>query len=665
MQKHHKIFFKHIEIAGCEIKNRFFMAPMGCFGLVDNEGILTDEGVEYYVERARGGMGLIITGICIVENEFEKINPIVLFCTKKTDPFRYMQKMKRLTDRVHAYGCKIFLQLSSGFGRAAMIPMIAANAVAPSVVENKWDSNIIHRELTTAEVEQYIASFGRAAEMAQHCGFDGVEIHAVHEGYLLDQFSTEIFNQRTDRFGGSFENRYRFAAEIVQTIKKACGNSFPVSLRYTPKHYMKGIRQGAVPGESFVELGRDMPEGIEAAKLLVTSGYDSLNVDLGCYDSHYWSHPPVYHKDGLYLDAAAQLKDAVDVPVMVAGRMDDPEYGAKALLEARCDMIGLGRPSLADPCIPNKIRTGHSDRIRHCISCNYGCSQRVSLAGKIGCAVNPQCANELYGKIVPAQKKKKVVIVGGGPAGAECARVCALRGHEVILFEKGNRIGGQLLPAAKAGFKKYTLKLCDWYANELELLGVDVQLNTSADMESILKEKTDTVVMAVGAKPVVPEIPGIANKNTCLATEVLDDISKAKQNIVILGAGQVGVETAILLLQEGRHVTIVEIEDTFMATGHGSDIEMAHDLISYYGGHVLLRTEVLEIVDSGVRIKNDQGERFMEADTVIVATGYVADDALYKELEEELESIYNIGDSAGVRNIYYAVNEGFELATAI
>jgi len=662
MLKQHEELFQPIKIAGCEIKNRYAMSPMGPFGLVDQEGLLKDEGVEYYVERAKGGIGLLITGICVVEDEFEGTNPTVLFCTERTDKWRAMQQFSKLTEKVHAYGSKIFLQLTAGFGRAGMVPMIAKKAVGASAYENKWDPKVIQRELTTEEVEQYIKAFGHAAAFAKHCGFDGVEIHAVHEGYLLDQFATEYFNHRTDRFGGSFENRYRFATEIVQTIKKYCGKEFPVSLRYSPKHYMKCPRVGGVAGEDFIEMGRDLPEGIEAAKLLVAAGYDALNIDLGCYDAHYWSHPGVFQKDALYLDAAAQVKKAVNVPIIVAGRMDDPDTGAQAIRDGKCDMVSLGRPSLADPYLPNKVREGHPERVRPCLSCNFGCSNRISTAGRVSCAVNAQCANELTNKLTPADQKKKVLVVGGGPGGAECARVSALRGHDVTLIEKGDRIGGELLPASKASFKKHDLQLADWYANELNELGVNVKLNTIATKESILKEKADIVVTALGSKPFVPNIKGKDGKNVYLAKDILNDVTKAGKNVVIIGAGQVGVETGIWLLEEGHNVTIVEVLPKFMPAGHVSDIDHAERLIDFYKGKVLLSTEILEINDKGVKVRNKDGESLIAADTVIIATGYKAENTLYKELESELNSVYNIGDSAQARNIYYAIHEGYELA---
>ena len=286
--------FSPIKIGKLEIPNRYFMAPMGALGMADTNGAYTQKGIDYYVERAKGGTGLIITGVSKVDNDVEKFGAPSIGVLP-LNPFAFLQTAKVMTERVHAYNSKIFLQLGVGFGRA-MVPAaigMGASAVAPSEVENRWNPNVKHRALTTEEVETIVKKTAEGAYLAKMAGFDGVEIHAVHEGYLLDQFTLELFNKRTDKYGGSFENRYRFAVEILQAIKHVCGSDFPVTLRYTVKSYIKEVRQGGLPGEEFVEKGRDIEEGIRAAKHLASAGYDALNIDAGTYDSWYWNHPPI------------------------------------------------------------------------------------------------------------------------------------------------------------------------------------------------------------------------------------------------------------------------------------------------------------------------------------------------------------------------------------
>lgn len=663
MKEQHRILFDPIRIGGIEVKNRYVLAPMADFGLVDNGGVPTDDGVEFFVTRARGGIGLIMTGTCFVDDTIEQIGTKTLMCATKTDKWKAMQQYNKMADRIHAYGGKLFVQLASGYGRSAHVPDSAGAAIGPSEIPNRWDPDLKHRAMTTEEVETLVRAFGEAAAFFKKCGVDGVEIHAVHEGYLLDQFTMECFNHRTDKYGGSFENRYRFAVEIVQTIKARCGARFPVSLRYTAKHYMKGLLDGAVEGEEFVEMGRDMPEAIEAAKYLEKAGYDALNVDLGCYDAHFWNHPSVYQKDALYLDAAARIKEVVSVPVIVAGRMDDPDVGAEAIRTGKCDMVGLARPALADAELPNKVALSQFDRIRPCIGCNYGCSVKVHLdSGRQSCAVNAQCAHELETVLVPAVEKKHIVVIGGGPGGCECARVAALRGHKVTLLEAAETLGGAMISASMPSFKHHDKLLIRYFANELDRLGVDVRLGVWGDADTVGSLNPDVVVTATGAKPFVPPIRGAEKGIT--ATDALMDIEKVGHKAVIIGAGQVGMELGLWLLERGHEIVIVEATRSIMPQAHYSDREHAEALLKFRKGRMELGVRVQEIGEGGVEIlKSDGTQEHLDADTVILATGFRSDESAYRQMRSVFPAVYNIGDSVRSRNIYYAVHEAYELAS--
>lgn len=663
MKEQHRILFDPIRIGGIEVKNRYVLAPMADFGLVDNGGVPTDDGVEFFVTRARGGIGLIMTGTCFVDDTIEQIGTKTLMCATKTDKWKAMQQYNKMADRIHAYGGKLFVQLASGYGRSAHVPDSAGAAIGPSEIPNRWDPDLKHRAMTTEEVETLVRAFGEAATFFKKCGVDGVEIHAVHEGYLLDQFTMECFNHRTDKYGGSFENRYRFAVEIVQTIKARCGARFPVSLRYTAKHYMKGLLDGAVEGEEFVEMGRDMPEAIEAAKYLEKAGYDALNVDLGCYDAHFWNHPSVYQKDALYLDAAARIKEVVSVPVIVAGRMDDPDVGAEAIRTGKCDMVGLARPALADAELANKVALSQFDRIRPCIGCNYGCSVKVHLdSGRQSCAVNAQCAHELETVLVPAVEKKHIVVIGGGPGGCECARVAALRGHKVTLLEAAETLGGAMISASMPSFKHHDKLLIRYFANELDRLGVDVRLGVWGDADTVGSLNPDVVVTATGAKPFVPPIRGAEKGIT--ATDALMDIEKVGHKAVIIGAGQVGMELGLWLLERGHEIVIVEATRSIMPQAHYSDREHAEALLKFRKGRMELGVRVQEIGEGGVEIlKSDGTQEHLDADTVILATGFRSDESAYRQMRQVFPAVYNIGDSVRSRNIYYAVHEAYELAS--
>ena len=431
--------FEPIKIAKMEIMNRIAMAPMGIGSLCTEEGGFSQRAIDYFVERARGGTGLIITGIFKIENEIEKFigpNPPCI----TAHPQHFIATASELTEGVHAYGSKIFVQLTAGFGRSVnpSEKVLAVQPVAPSAIPNYWEPRITCRELKTEEVERLVKGFGDAAEIAVEAGFDGVEIHAVHEGYLIDQFAIALFNRRTDKYGGDLKGRITFSREIVHEIKNRVGKDFPVSLRFSIKSYIKDWGQGALPGESFIEAGRDVAEGLEIARLLEEAGYDAFNADAGSYDAWYWAHPPLYQEHGCILPLTEQLKKVVSVPVMVAGRMELPDLAEKALAGNMADMVTIGRGLLAEPHWPNKILSGQIEDIRPCIGCHDGCFQRMLLKGPLSCTVNPSCGRESALAIRPARAVKDVMIIGGGIAGMEAARVAALRGHKVSLYEKSD-----------------------------------------------------------------------------------------------------------------------------------------------------------------------------------------------------------------------------------
>lgn len=340
--------FEKTRIGSCELKNRFAMAPMGPLGLGDAEGGFNQRGIDYYTERAKGGTGLIITGVTFVDNEVEEHAMPSCPCATY-NPVHFVRAAREMTERIHAYGAKVFLQLSGGFGRVTIPTNLGEfPPVAPSAIPHRW-LNKTCRPLTVEEIHSIVKKFGDGAYNAKRAGFDGVQIHAVHEGYLIDQFVIALFNNRTDEYGGSLENRLRFAKEIVEEIKARCGQDFPVALRYSPKSMMKDWRVGALPGEEFKEAGRDLDEGVEAAKLLVEYGYDALDVDVGTYDAWWWNHPPMYQEKGLYRKYAKLMKETVNVPILMAGRMDNPEMASACIADGTCDIISLGRPPAGRP----------------------------------------------------------------------------------------------------------------------------------------------------------------------------------------------------------------------------------------------------------------------------------------------------------------------------
>lgn len=663
----YKSLFKSTKIGSLPIKNRLSLAPMGPIGFAEENGAFNQRGVDYYVERAKGGAGLIITGICSVENQIEEIARPTNPCPT-INPTAFILSTKEMTERVHSYGSKIFLQLTAGFGRAGL-PHVIKKRVAPSKIQNRWDPRIEQRELTVEEIQSYIKKFAEAAVIAKTAGFDGVEIHAVHEGYLLDQFTMSLYNKRTDEYGGNLMGRLKFPMDIVKSIKRACGEDFPVSLRYSLKAFVKGIGQGALPGEKFTELGRDTEEGIEAAKKLVEAGYDALNVDAGTYDSWYWNHPPMYFGEGgMYMPFGKMLKEAVDVPIILAGRMDNPELATKAIEEGYCDIVGLGRPLLADPYLPKKIRKGEIDKIRPCLSCHEGCMGRIATGGVLSCAVNPTCGREeIYG-LTPAVIKKKVMIIGGGVAGMEAARVCALRGHEVCIYEKSDKLGGNLIPGGVPHFKKYDHDLIKWYINELKDLKVKVYLNSKVYTKLVEEASADAVIVATGSEPIVLNIPGKDKNNILTADKALLDLSKVGNKVAIIGAGLVGAETGLWLRQQGKEVTLIEATSQILGGPHGMpfmNYDMLKDLLNYNKVGIMTSSIVTGVTENGVNVETKNGNKSVEADTVIFAVGYKPNNSLYDELQETVDDIYLLGDAKNVRNIMYAIWDAYEIARNI
>ena len=625
MNKTYQPLFTPWKIGNVEIKNRIVLCPMGgtsLFGWMEPHH-LDKDAADFFLERAKNNVGLIIPGIAPLRN---LIGGQWLYKAKGA-----FKKLKPYMEEIHKTGAKLFVQLTAGFGRsfalsdllalpiknkvvgALMKPILDPSYISasPSELPSRWTEDVTCRALTKKEIEDIIYAYGQTAKMCKEAGVDGVEVHAVHEGYLLDQFTLKYTNKRTDEYGGSFENRYRFPVAVVKEIKKQCGEDYPVSLRYSVVSKTKGFCKGAVPGEDYVEVGRDMEESEKAAKYLQDAGYDMLNSDNGTYDAWYWAHPPAYMPVNCNLDDVAHIKKFVDIPVVCAGRME-PDVAAEAIEEGRIDAMGVARQFLTDGEWVTKLMEDRLEDIQPCICCHNGCFTMSKHKGTgndapisdaqhmARCALNPLTMQNGKYTIVPAKKKKKIAVIGGGVGGMEVARIATLRGHKVTIYEKSDKLGGVFIPAAAPSFKEKDRALIEWYRRQIAKLGIEVKFNT--EVKDIASLGADEVVVATGAKPRKLGIPGIEK-----GIEAIDYLNGAAvgDNVVIIGGGLTGCEIAYDLFLKGKHPVIVEAQNDIITTP-GLCLANSSYLRDYFAWKkvpVLLESKVKKVSDGAVTVE--------------------------------------------------------------
>lgn len=649
---------KPFQIGNLTIKNRFCMAPIGGGQHHLPGGGLKDETIQYLVERAKGGFGLIFTGAlaadCTVD-PYTGIGPAIL-----QNPDAFKMTATELNERANAYGTKVFAQITMGLGRNY------PDLPAPSSVHVFRHPGVVSPELTHDQIKSKIESVIKAAKIAQDSGFAGVEVHSIHWGYLLDQFALSMINRRTDEYGGSLENRLRAAKEILEGIKQVCGSGYPVSMRLGLKTYVKDFEKATLTGEE--EAGRTLKEGIRIAQLLESYGYDCLNVDTGTYDSFYYACPPMYMPKGFVVELAEKAKAAVNIPILAGGRMNDPDIAETAIWEGKIDAVVMGRAALADPEYPNKVLSGQSARIRPCIACNQGCITRLQRGKQPSCAVNPTAMRELRFAVRPCLSPKKIVIVGGGAAGMETARVATIRGHQVTLLEKAPTLGGCLIQAGSHPFKQEVQALNEWYRGELQNLKVDVRTGTEATPGMLREMNADVIILSTGYVPVVPHIPGIDRPMVVECTDSYAHPEKIGQRVAVIGGGLVGCEMALGYAMEGKQVTVVEALDSLMMAGDEQppipNGQMIPDLFDHYGVQVLTGHKLTAVEESGIIVSSEQGEKIIPVDSAVLAVGFRPAASMYQALSGCGAVVYEItGQQIGT--IMRAVWNGYELGNNI
>ena len=679
MQEEYNVLFTPWKIGSLEIKNRIVMTSMGgtsIFGWMEPNHF-DQEAAKFLLERAKNNVGLILPGIAPIRD--------ILFGKWLYQGKGKFKKLKVFMDEFHKTGAKMFVQLTAGFGRSLAMndlmvkceknkvlgtllkPVLNVSYLNASASSNpnRWAEDVYSRELTTKEIDKMIEAFAKTALLCKEAGVDGVEIHAVHEGYLLDQFTMKYTNQRQDEYGGSFENRYRFPVAIVKAIKEACGKEYPVSLRYSVISKTKGFGQGALPFEEYTEVGRDLEESKRAAKYLQDAGYDMLNADNGTYDAWYWAHPPGYMPKNCNLDDVSKIKDSVTIPIVCAGRMD-VSAASKAIKEGKIDAMGVARQFLTDPAWVTKLLDGQEEDIHPCICCHNACFNMAHYkgvandqslsdnAGMARCALNPQTMQSKKYHIIKANKSLNIAVIGGGIGGMEVARVASLRGHNVTIYEKSNKLGGVFIAASAPSFKEQDRLLLKWYEKQMKDLNINIVFNH--EVKDLKEIKADKIVVAIGAKARRLNIEGINH-----SIEAIDYLlgKEVGNKVAVIGGGLTGCEIAYDLCLQGKNPIIIEMKNDLIAT-RGVCLANSSYLREYFklkNVEVHLETKLNKITDDSIIVDTNDGKKEIKVDDVIISAGYIPNQEFAKQ-----KNVYYVGDCYEVGNLRTVIWRSWDIA---
>lgn len=670
MQKEkYDVLMTPFNIGSVEIKNRFVMGPMGMAWLNGPDAAFTDEAVAFYVERAKGGFGAIITGVQLVDQTVDPpMAPSMLAA-----PSAYIKQGRKLNDAVNAYGTKAFLELGFGVGRN--YPTFKApSAGLPAY---KFPT-MLSGELTRKEIAEKRDQIIRAALIGREAGFSGIDIHTLHWGYLLDQFVLSITNHRTDEYGGSLDNRLRLLRETVEGIHRECGDDYPVIVGLGVKSYIKALNKASLFGDD--EAGRTVEESVEIAKKLEEMGIAAIMCDTGIYDSFYYACPPSYMPHGHALKLYKPIKDAVSIPVLARSRMGDPDVCLGALENGQADAIVMSRPSLADPEFPNKVAEGRTDEIRPCIGCNMGCIGRcLETREHESCAANPRACYELSHPAKKSANPKHIAVVGGGVAGMQACITAVECGHSAELFEKEGHLGGELNAAGAHEDKVDIHALRDWYIAELERREVSVHLNAEFTPDMCRSGGYDVVILATGASPIMPgSIKGI--EKAISAVDMLETGIDVGGSVVVVGGGMVGCETAVDLAKKGVKVSLVEqlpdvLSSEFVPQQH---MGMLKDMLEAYNVTVYTDYKLTEVTDDGAVIEvanklfrlgddgsvtesKEQGCKLtLKADSVVLSIGLKPNPSLARRFEGLGVKVMEVGSAVKAANVINATHDAYE-----
>lgn len=632
-----------IKVRNLEIPNRVVMPPMGT-NLGNDDSTVGDALLAYISRQAKSGAGLVISEITAVHPS-GSVGPNHLGAYDD----RFIPGLKQYADAVHDAGGKAAMQLHHA-GRESFFMLMQGEAIGPSAIPS-----VVYRqpprEMTVDEIHEIVDAFGQAARRAQEAGFDAVEIHGAH-GYLLTQFLSSLSNQREDEYGGSFKDRTRFIIEVLESVRKAVGPDFPISLRISAEECIKD-------GYSTEDVQTILPD-------LIDAGADIIHASLGTHGTPggITSAPPEYEA-GFNVWRAKKIKDVTEAPVIAVGRFTNPVLADEVIAKGDADLVAFGRQQLADPDFLIKAKEGRVEEIRICIACNQGCIERLMLepGSSIRCAINPETGQELLCPETPATAGQKVWIVGAGPAGLTAAYEAARLGHTVTLYEKEDKPGGQIFYASKAPFKKAYDEWISWLIGQVEALGVDIQTNTIVTEATLDEGKPDVVILATGAEQIIPPIPGVDLPLVCDAFQMLGGEVAPRKDVIVIGGGLIGMETADFLIDKGSNVTLVELLKRSPVTKFSSHGYMLHNRLRKGGCRLLFGSRLESIQeDSATVVDEESGQSTLPAEQVVLAVGTKSRNDLKKVLEEKGIRHFVAGDTSQPRRIIEAVEEGARAA---